>query len=244
MYERRLRWPIPAYVPRQVAGQHILAVQRRAKYLLVRLERGTLILHLGMSGSLRVLPAATPPGPHTRLDLLLDPGQTLRLDDPRRFGSLHYTTADPAHHRLLRALAPEPFDATFNAAYLFRVTRGRHAAIKQLLLNGRLVAGLGNIYAAEALFRARIDPRRRAGTLTLAECARVTRAVRAALRAAIRAGGTTLRDYVGADGHPGAFLQSLRVYQREGRACRSCRTPIRRIVQGQRSTFFCPTCQH
>jgi formamidopyrimidine-DNA glycosylase len=244
VYDHRLRWPIERELSARIAGERLLGVGRRAKYLLLTLEHGTLILHLGMSGSLRVLPADTPLRKHDQFDLLLESGSTLRLNDPRRFGSLHYTAEDPSQHRLLRALAPEPFDAAFDAEYLRRITRGRRAAIKQVLMNGRLVTGVGNIYASEALFRARINPRRAAGRLSRAECARLVRAVRAALTAAIRAGGTTLRDYVGTDGNPGAFRQRLYVYERDGQRCRVCGTLIRKITQGQRSSYFCRTCQH
>jgi formamidopyrimidine-DNA glycosylase len=243
VYEARLRWPVEPAIAAQIAGQRLLKVDRRAKYLLLRLERGTLILHLGMSGSLRILPADAPLRKHDQLDLVLENGTALRLNDPRRFGSLHYTTVDPAQHPLLRHLAPEPFDAQFDAAYLHRATRRRRVAIKQVLMNSRLVTGVGNIYASEALFRARIHPRRSAGRLSAADCNRLVRAVRAALGAAIRAGGTTLRDYVGTDGHPGAFRQKLYVYERDGQRCRRCATLIRRITQGQRSSYFCPKCQ-
>jgi formamidopyrimidine-DNA glycosylase len=244
IYDHRLRWPIDRSVPQQLPGQKIVEVDRRAKYLLLRLTGGTLILHLGMSGSLRLLPQDTPRIKHDQFDLYLDSGLTLRFNDPRRFGSLHYTTADPSQHKLLRSLAPEPFDQVFDADYLYRITRRRSAAIKQVLMNGRLVTGVGNIYASEALFRARISPRRAARKLTRAECARVVRAVRAALQAAIKAGGTTLRDYVGTDGNPGYFRQKLYVYERDGEACRVCATLVRKITQGQRSTYFCPHCQH
>ena len=243
IYDHRLRWPIPRDLPAQLAGQTIRSVDRRAKYLLLRLDHGTLILHLGMSGSLRVLPQDTPCLKHDQFDLCLDSGLTLRFNDPRRFGSLHYTTEDPAQHRLLRGLAPEPFDAGFDAHYLQAITRKRRVAIKQLLMNSRLVTGVGNIYASEALFRARIHPLRGARSLTLAECSRLVAAIRAALNAAIRAGGTTLRDYVGTDGNPGYFRRKLYVYERDGKPCRRCGTPIRKLAQGQRSTYFCPHCQ-
>jgi len=243
VYEHRLRWPIDRTLAAHLAGERLVSVGRRAKYLLLRLEHGTLILHLGMSGSLRILPADAPLRKHDQFDLLLESGSTLRLNDPRRFGSLHYTAEDPAQHRLLRSLAPEPFDAAFDADYLHRITRGRRAAIKQVVMNGRLVSGVGNIYANEALFRARIHPRRAAGRLARTDCARLVRAVRTALTAAIRAGGTTLRDYVGTDGNPGSFRQKLYVYERDGRPCRLCGTLIRKITQGQRSSYFCPTCQ-
>jgi formamidopyrimidine-DNA glycosylase len=243
VHDPRLRWPVDAQWSQQVAGQRLLSVERRGKYLLLRLEHGTLLLHLGMSGSLRVLPVEAPLQKHDQLDLVLDSGLTLRLNDPRRFGSLHYTTEEPSTHRLLRHLAPEPFDASFDAAYLERITRRRRTAIKQVLMNGRLVTGVGNIYASEVLFRARINPRCAAGRLSRADCARLVRGVRAALNAAIRAGGTSLRDYVGTDGNPGAFRQKLYVYERDGKRCRVCGTLIRKIRQGQRSSYYCPRCQ-
>jgi formamidopyrimidine-DNA glycosylase len=243
VHDHRLRWPIDMHMPAQVAGQRIVAVERRAKYLLLRIERGTLILHLGMSGSLCLLPAQSPPLKHDHFELLLDSGVSLRFNDPRRFGSLHYTSEDPAQHRLLRRLAPEPLESTFDTDYLHRITRKRRAAIKQVLMNGRLVTGVGNIYASEALFRARISPRRAARRLSRADCARLVRSVRGALTAAIRAGGTTLRNYVGTDGNPGYFRQRLYVYERAGRPCRVCSTVVRRIRQGQRSTYYCPSCQ-
>ncbi|MGH8231349.1 MAG: bifunctional DNA-formamidopyrimidine glycosylase/DNA-(apurinic or apyrimidinic site) lyase [Steroidobacteraceae bacterium] len=245
VHEPRLRWRIADDLPPQLQGQRVAGIARRAKYLLITLESGTLLIHLGMSGSLRILPADTPRLAHDHYDLLLDCGDTLRFNDPRRFGSLHYTTEDAAQHRLLRLLAPEPFDAAFDADYLYRITRRRRAAIKQVLMNGRLVTGVGNIYASEALHRAHISPRRTARRLSRADCARLVRAVRAALKAAIRAGGTTLRDYVGTDGSPGYFRQRLYVYERAGRPCRgrACRGAIRRIVQGQRASYYCPRCQ-
>jgi formamidopyrimidine-DNA glycosylase len=243
LYERRLRWPVPARLPARVRGQRIVAARRRGKYLLLELAQGTLLLHLGMSGSLRLIPRQAPRAPHDHFDLVLDSGAALRLNDPRRFGSLHYTRADPLRHPLLRHLAPEPFAAAFDEPYLWRITRGRRLAIKQLLMNSRLVVGVGNIYASEALFRARIRPRRQARGLTRADAARLTRGVRAVLTQAIRAGGTTLRDYRGADGAPGYFRQRLYVYERAGKPCRRCGTPVRAFMQGQRSTYYCPSCQ-
>jgi formamidopyrimidine-DNA glycosylase len=230
-------------MPAQVAGQRILHAKRRAKYLLIELESGTLLLHLGMSGSLRVLPSDTPRLPHDHFDLMLDSGSTLRFNDPRRFGSLHYTTGDPNAHPLLASLAPEPFDRAFGTEYLWSITRRRRVAIKQLLMNSRLVVGVGNIYANEALFRAKVRPRRQSRSLSRVEVARLARAVRSVLSMAIRVGGTTLRDYVGADGAPGYFRQKLYVYERTGKACRTCGTPVRQLTQGQRSTYYCPTCQ-
>ena len=243
VHEPRLRWRIPDDLPALLAGQSVRRTGRRAKYLLLELTNGTLLWHLGMSGSLRVLPAATPRLAHDHLDLVLDSGYMLRFNDPRRFGSLHYTTGDPREHPLLARLAPEPLDPEFNGEYLWRVTRRRRVAIKQLLMNSRLVVGVGNIYASEALFRARVRPRRAARGLSRAEVRRLARAIRAVLQLAIRVGGTTLRDYVGADGNPGYFRQRLYVYERAGKPCRICGTAVRAIAQGQRSTYYCPKCQ-
>jgi formamidopyrimidine-DNA glycosylase len=243
VHEPRLRWRVPDTLPAELAGQRVRQTSRRAKYLLFELESGTLLLHLGMSGSLRVLPAETPRITHDHFDLLLDSGLTLRFNDPRRFGSLHYTTSDPAQHPLLARLAPEPLDGAFDTDYLWRITRKRQVAIKQLLMNSTLVVGVGNIYASEALFRARIRPMRAARSLSRAEVAKLARAVRSVLNMAIRKGGTTLRDYVGADGNPGYFRQKLYVYERAGKPCRVCGTPIKQLTQGQRSTYYCPRCQ-
>ena len=243
VHESRLRWPVPDDLPAKLAGRRIIGTGRRAKYLLIALDSGTLLVHLGMSGTLRVLPADTPRIAHDHYDLLLESGRTLRFNDPRRFGSLHYTSADPRQHPLLARLAPEPFDEAFDAHYLWRITRRRRAPIKQVLMNSRLVVGVGNIYASEALFRARIRPRRRSRSLSKEEARRLARAVRAVLSMAIRVGGTTLRDYVGADGEPGYFRQKLYVYERAGKPCRVCRTVIRQITQQGRSTYYCPGCQ-
>ena len=202
-------------------------------------EAGTLILHLGMSGSLRVLPASTPRIAHDHVDIELDSGQTLRFNDPRRFGSLLFTADDPAQHPLLKSLAPEPLEDEFDGDYLWKITRRRAVAIKQFIMNSRLVVGVGNIYASEALFRARIRPRRQARRLNRAECAQLARAIKATLAMAVKVGGTTLRDYVGADGNPGYFRQKLYVYERAGKPCRVCRKPIRQFTQGQRSTYWC-----
>jgi formamidopyrimidine-DNA glycosylase len=243
LYERRLRWPVPAGLPAELAGQRILSTGRRAKYLLLTLESGTLLLHLGMSGNLRVVAASAARLPHDHFDLVLDSGRVLRFNDPRRFGSLIYVRGDPHAHPLLAHLAPEPLSRAFDTDYLWRITRRRRVAVKQLLMNARLVVGVGNIYASEALFRARIRPRRQARSLSRAEVARLVRAVRAVLKQAIRAGGTTLRDYLRADGSPGYFRQRLYVYERAGAPCRRCRAPVRAITQGQRSTYYCPVCQ-
>ena len=243
VYEPRLRWRVAGDLPRKVAGQRIVRVGRRAKYLLLDLESGTLLLHLGMSGNLRAVPAATPRRAHDHFDLVLDSGVALRFNDPRRFGSLLYTSGDPQRHPLLAHLAPEPFSKAFDADYLYRISRRRRVAIKHLLMNSRLVVGVGNIYASEALFRARLRPGRQARSLSRADAARLVRAVRAVLRQAIRSGGTTLRDYLGTDGAPGYFRQRLYVYERRGKPCRRCGSAVRAMTQGQRSTYYCASCQ-
>jgi len=241
--DRRLRWPIAADFEAAVRNQKVLSVDRRAKYLLIRLEAGTVILHLGMSGSLRLVSGGTPPKAHDHWDLVLDSGLTLRFHDPRRFGSLHFTQDDPAKHALLKKLAPEPLSKMFNGEYLFKATRKRSVAIKQLIMNSQIVVGVGNIYASEALFRARISPRRAAGRITRAEADKLAKAIKAVLTAAIKIGGTTLRDYVNADGAPGYFRQKLFVYERAKQACRVCKSPVKQFTQGQRSTYWCATCQ-
>jgi formamidopyrimidine-DNA glycosylase len=241
--EHRLRWPVEPAIAVEIAGQRVLDVERRAKYLLIRLERGTLIAHLGMSGSLRVMPAGSPRLLHDHYDLVLDSNQCLRFNDPRRFGSLLWCTGDPHEHALLAALGPEPLGDDFDADYLAARAKGRKAAVKLFLMDQRIVVGVGNIYASEALFRAGVRPRRAAGRIKRVEWQRIVAAIRDVLTDAIRQGGTTLRDYVSADGTPGYFRQELFVYERSGQPCRRCATPIRHLVQGQRSTYFCPQCQ-
>ena len=243
IHNPQLRWPVTPGLDRTLRGQRVLAISRRAKYLLLRLSRGTLIIHLGMSGNLRVLPRHTALLKHDHVELRLTGSLSLRLNDPRRFGCVLYTAGDPLEHPLLRELAPEPLEAHFDGNYMYAITRHRRVAVKPLLLNGRLVTGVGNIYASEALFRARIRPRRMARSLSFEECTALAVAIRRVLRGAIRAGGTTLRNYLGADGHPGYFKQKLYVYERAGSPCRRCRTPIRHITQGQRSTYYCSQCQ-
>jgi formamidopyrimidine-DNA glycosylase len=239
--EPRLRWPIPPAV-RRLAGRTVRAVRRRGKYLLLDCSDGTLIVHLGMSGSLRVLPADAAPDRHDHFDLVLGE-RLLRLRDPRRFGAVLWASANGAPHRLLAHLGIEPLSRALDGARLYSLTRAHRAAIKTFLMDSRRIVGVGNIYASEALFRARIDPRRSARRLTPEQCARLALAVKRTLREAIRAGGSSLRDYVGTDGAYGCFQLRTWVYDREGLPCRRCGTPIRRIVQGQRSTYYCPACQ-
>ncbi len=241
--DARLRWPVPHGLDRRLAGRAVLAVNRRAKYLLLTVEGGTLILHLGMSGSLRLVAAEAPPGKHDHVDLLLSDGRALRLHDPRRFGAVLWTTEEPARHPLLANLGPEPLSESFNGDYLFSRSRGRRGAVKSFIMDAHVVVGVGNIYANEALFLAGIDPRRAAGRIAAARYVRLGTAIRGVLEAAIAEGGTTLRDFVGGDGRPGYFAQSLKVYGRAGEPCTSCGGPVRQLRLGQRSTFFCQQCQ-
>lgn len=240
---RNLRWPVPRKLPELVAGRKIERLERRSKYLLVDCGGAWLIFHLGMSGSLRVVPAELPPGPHDHVDVVLDTGQALRLHDPRRFGAVLWQPGEPGHNKLLQGLAPEPLESDFNADWLFERTRGRKAAIKNLLMDNHLVCGVGNIYANESLFRAGIHPTRAAGRISQPRYGRLVDEIRATLRAAIEAGGSTLRDFVHVDGSPGYFQQSYFVYGRAGEQCLKCGTSIKTVRIGQRSAFYCPSCQ-
>lgn len=240
--DRRLRWPVPARLANVLPGQALRAVDRRGKYLLLRFEAGTLLVHLGMSGSLRVVRSEVPPGPHDHVDVVFGT-QALRLRDPRRFGSLHWVTGDAAAHPLLARLGPEPLGEGFDADFLHRAARRRRVAAKTLVMDSHVVVGVGNIYANEALFRARIRPTRRSDRLTRADCARLVEAVREVLTAAIAAGGTTLRDYVREDGSAGYFVSDLQVYGRGGEPCPRCGTPLKALRLGQRATVYCPHCQ-
>jgi len=241
--DRRLRWPVDRKLTRILPGQRVRDVRRRAKYLLIDLDRGTLIAHLGMSGSLRVVPPDAPWLPHDHYELRLEGGRCLRFNDPRRFGSLHWTTGDPLEYPLLADLGPDPLGREFDGDYLAGRAKGRKVAIKQFLMDQCVVVGVGNIYASEALFHAGIDPRRAAGKVSRERLGRLAQAVKKVLAASIRQGGTTLRDYVNAEGTPGYFRQKLYVYERDGQPCRRCGTPIRKLAQGQRSTYYCPACQ-
>jgi formamidopyrimidine-DNA glycosylase len=241
--ERRLRWPVPARLADSLEGARIESVERRAKYLLFRTGPGTLILHLGMSGSLRIVGAGTPPETHDHIDLVLDSGQALRLRDPRRFGSLHFTRRDPLQHKLLRDLGPEPLSEAFDGARLWALSRGRRASVKTFIMDSHTVVGVGNIYASESLFLAGIHPNRPAGRISRARYEALSAAIKQVLAEAIAEGGTTLRDFVREDGQPGYFRIRLRVYEREGGECVRCGGLIRRRVIGQRASYFCPACQ-
>lgn len=241
--EPRLRWPVTAALVRGLTGNTIEAIERRAKYLLLKSSRGTAIVHLGMSGSLRVLPGDFPPFAHDHLDLTLDDGRILRYTDPRRFGCWLWTARDPHRHPLLARLGPEPLGERFDGEYLFDKSRKRRAAVKNFIMDSRVVAGVGNIYASEALFGAGIHPLRAAGRISRRRYDALAAATRAVLARAIREGGTTLRDYTQSDGNPGYFALKLDVYERDGEPCRRCRTAIRTLVIGQRASYYCPICQ-
>jgi len=241
--ERRLRWPVPEALEQRMPRARIRSVERRAKYLLVGTDAGTLILHLGMSGSLRVNPSATPAGRHDHLDIVLDNGKVLRFHDPRRFGSALWTQGDPLEHPLLSRLGPEPLGDAFTGAHLHRCSRGRRTSVKAFVMDATVVVGVGNIYASEALFTSGIHPLRAAGRIALPRYERLAEAVRTTLVQAIEAGGTTLRDFLGVDGEPGYFSQVLAAYGRAGLPCPRCGTPIARRVIAQRASYLCPRCQ-
>lgn len=240
--ERRLRWPVPVAIDRELPGKFINSLSRRAKYLLFETDAGTLMLHLGMSGSVRIADPLEPAGRHDHVDIEAGNGKALRFRDPRRFGSLLWTP-DANTHPLLKDLGPEPLGDHFDGAYLHRAARGRRVAVKSFIMNSRVVAGVGNIYASEALFGAGIHPRRRADRISLQRMGVLAQSIRDVLNRAISAGGTTLRDFHGGSGEPGYFGQELSVYGREGLGCVICRHPLTAMVLGQRSTFYCKRCQ-
>lgn len=241
--EARLRWPVSCEVQHTLPGQSIQTISRRGKYLVFGVGSGHLIVHLGMSGSLRMLPSETPPGRHDHIDLVLANARCLRLRDPRRFAAFLWSPTPPLMHPLLAGLGPEPWDSGFNGAYLYTRARGRRQAIKSFIMDSRTVVGVGNIYANEALFEAGILPARTAGRIAYRRYERLARAIRGVLERAIEAGGTTLRDFVDSDGRPGYFAQRLQVYDRAGEACPRCGGMLRRQRIGQRSSYYCYPCQ-
>lgn len=237
-----LRWPIAREIASELPGQRILEVRRRAKYLLLDAESGSVLLHLGMSGMLRVLPVQTDLGKHDHLDIVLDAGRLLRLTDPRRFGAALWQGAGETHP-LLAGLGPEPLSDAFDGDHLWRLSRGRHAPVKNFVMAQAVVVGVGNIYAAEALFRAGIHPAREAGRVSRARYDRLADAIRTILASAIERGGTTLRDFLNPDGAPGYFEQELYVYGREGEGCRVCGAHVLSLRLGNRASCYCPQCQ-
>lgn len=240
--DSRLRWPVPAGLGQLVRGRRIESVRRRGKYIVMAIGDGDLIVHLGMSGSLRYLQEPAAPRKHDHVDWIFRDGGTLRLSDPRRFGCLLHC-ANANEHPLLRGLGPEPLDDGFTPDYLYCTCRGRTATIKQHIMNARIVVGVGNIYANEALHRAGIHPQRAAGRISKPRIEALVAAIKAVLLEAITYGGTTLRDFVGSDGRPGYFRLALGAYDRAGEPCGRCGRAIRRTVSGQRATFYCASCQ-
>lgn len=238
----QLRWPVPDSL-HQLEGQKISKVTRRAKYLLLQSAKGCAILHLGMSGSLRVIDASLKAEKHDHVDIILATEKALRLHDPRRFGAVLWTTDDPLQHKLLSKLGPEPLSDAFDATLLYKTSRKRRVSIKQFIMNAQIVVGVGNIYASESLFMAGISPSTAAGRMSLLRYKKLVEAIKIILARAIEQGGTTLRDFVQAEGKPGYFQQQLTVYGRAGETCTVCHSVIQKMTQGQRSSFYCPTCQ-
>lgn len=238
-----LRQPVLATLPQRLAGLKLHAVERRAKYLLFRFDVGSLIVHLGMSGSLRVVEPRTALKKHDHVEIIFDANYCLRLHDPRRFGLMVWTEEPPEDHALLRHLGPEPFDEQFNGAYLHAGARRRQAAVKNFIMDSRIVVGVGNIYASESLHRAGVHPNRAAGRISCRRYNAIVLAVREVLEEALELGGTTLRDFVHSDGEPGYFRVQLRVYGRAGERCACKDGVIRQLVIGQRSSYYCPRCQ-
>ena len=239
--EARLRWPISGHLERSLTGARFLGVRRRAKYILIDTDRGTLMVHLGMSGSLRIMPATAPALFHDHVDIVLDDHLCLRYHDPRRFGSMHWL--EGVSHPLLDSLGPESLSPSFSGDYLYHHSRRRRIPVKQFIMDGKVVVGVGNIYANEALFMSGIHPKRAAGRVAAVRYEGLAGAIKEVLANAIEQGGTTLRDFVGGDGQPGYFAQKLRVYGRQGKPCRVCDTTLREVRQGGRSTVFCSVCQ-
>ena len=240
---RNMRWPIPKGLNSKLKNKKIISVNRRAKYLLVTTEVGTLILHLGMSGSLRILPVTESVEKHDHFELQFKDGICLRLRDPRRFGAVLWTKDNPLEHKLLINLGPEPLNKEFNAGLLFQQSRKRKTSIKQFIMDAKIVVGVGNIYASEALFLAGINPKRLAGKITKKNSVDLSHAIKKILTQAIKQGGTTLKDFTASDGKPGYFKQKLKVYNRKDEYCVICKKPVKQITLGQRSTFYCSHCQ-
>jgi formamidopyrimidine-DNA glycosylase len=241
VYQPQLRWPVPATV-HNVEHQKIIHIHRRAKYLLLETAKGSLILHLGMSGKLRVIAANTPRIKHDHVDIVLANGQCLRLNDPRRFGAFLFQAVGETHE-LLQRLGPEPLDDAFSADYLWQQAQQRKTTIKQFIMSNQVVVGVGNIYANEALFKANVHPQQVAGQLTLADCERLVSMIKQTLIEAIQQGGTTLKDFAQVDGKPGYFAQQLLVYGRAGQPCLRCKSTLLELRQNGRTSVFCQQCQ-
>ncbi len=240
--ERRLRWLIPVGLEQSVSGKKMAKIERKGKYILIHLDVGGLIIHLGMSGSMRVLRLPMVASKHDHFDLINESGQIIRYRDPRKFGCLLYALNLYSHPRL-QALGVEPLTRDFSGNLLYRLAKTKKVPVKTLIMDGRIVVGVGNIYASEALFDAGVHPLRKCCRISLLRYTRLVASIQKILQQAIKKGGTTLQDFVGADGMPGYFEQKLTVYGREGAHCRRCRSPIKRMVIAQRATFYCPKCQ-
>lgn len=241
--QAKLRWPIPDDLPQRIEQQKLQSLSRRAKYLLLHFDTGTLLIHLGMSGSLRVIPKNTPPTKHDHIDIAFTHHKSIRLTDPRRFGAVLWLGTEPYSHALLRKLGPEPLSSELTGHYLYKQSRQRKISIKQFLMNQNIVTGIGNIYCAEALFHAGIHPLRAAGRISLLRYQHLVIEIKKTLILAIAQGGTSLRDFVGSDGKPGYFKQELSVYGRAGLACIHCKKPLTEIKQANRTTVYCSHCQ-
>lgn len=238
-----LRWPIPTDLKNEIVGKTVLKLERRAKYLLFTFETGTLILHLGMSGRLSVLKETLPAQKHDHVDICFANKTLLRFTDPRRFGALLFTKDDPADHPLLTGIGPEPFSSLFTGDYLWKRSRGKKMPIKSYIMDGKIVAGVGNIYAAEVLFQTRLRPQTPAGKVSKAQYDHIVSAIQTILKAAIKKGGTTLKDFMKPSGTPGYFSIALQVYGQEGKPCPRCRKKLKAAKIGQRNTVYCPGCQ-
>lgn len=239
----KLRWPVPRHLPGNCKQQPVRAVDRRGKYLLLELDNGTIILHLGMSGSLRICNKDTQFDKHDHIDFVINNEKILRLRDPRKFGAVLWTTQPAEQHKLLKSLGPEPLSDGFDTEYLYIMSRKRTCAIKSLIMNANIVVGVGNIYANESLFLSGINPKRKAGSISKQRCEQLVASIKTTLKAAIQQGGTTLRDFSREDGNPGYFAQQLHVYGKAGEACQQCGHTIKQVTQQQRSSFYCTHCQ-
>ena len=242
--QNKLRWEVSSSLPKNLIGNVIHDVGRRGKYLLFESTTGTMLIHLGMSGSLRIIKTTEPPGKHDHVDLVFENGSALRYTDPRRFGCILWQKKEKGIHPLLQNLGPEPLSENFHYLYLYEKSRGRAGLIKTFIMDSKVVVGVGNIYANEALFLAGISPKRAAGNISKARYENLVLSIRKVLERAIKAGGTTLRDFTNSSGEPGYFKQSLNVYGRGGGECRTCKASLKEIRVSQRSTVYCPSCQH
>jgi formamidopyrimidine-DNA glycosylase len=241
--EPRLRWPVPGDLSEQLCGKVLIDSRQRAKYLLFHFDHGHLMIHLGMSGNLRIVQAGTPPAKHDHVDISFEDGVQLRFTDPRRFGSVLWLSGEPEQHKLLNHLGPEPFDPVFDGNYLYRLSRGKTVSVKQFLMDNKVVVGVGNIYANESLFLSGIRPKKAAGRISRKTYEALSENAKTVLKRAIEQGGTTLKDFVGNEGKPGYFKQELYVYGRGGMPCLRCKTLLKEIRLGQRSSVYCALCQ-